>query len=179
MGNADLIQNYCNDPIFSNRSDLPPTLKITPNLQECSGSLLEMEKLTLVGPNPASLKAPYKLCAKSFNNNNKILDKRTGMPWWTILQLKAQDTPRWRSRYKPPVTKRCGDPQWWIFQGAIAVNSFVCVLNPEVSRECSFSGSRETVFHAFMTVQDWNLSLRCWKVDFICLMKTFLRMFLF
>lgn len=70
MGNADLIQNYCNDPIFSNRSDLPPTLKITPNLQECSGSLLEMEKLTLVGPNPASLKAPYKLCAKSFNNNN-------------------------------------------------------------------------------------------------------------
>ncbi len=40
--------------------------------------------------------------------------------------------------------------QWRVLNGAIAVNSFISVMNPEVSPECPFCLQRETIFHAFM-----------------------------
>ncbi len=58
--------------------------------------------------------------------------------------------PEWRSLYKPPLSKRVGDIQWRVLHGAIAVNSFISVMNPEVSPECPFCLQKETIFHAFM-----------------------------
>ncbi len=57
--------------------------------------------------------------------------------------------PEWRSLYKPPLTKRTGDLQWRILNGAVAVNAFISVLNPEVDSVCPFCSNRETIFHVF------------------------------
>ncbi len=52
--------------------------------------------------------------------------------------------------YKPPLSKRVGDIQWRVFNGAIAVDSFISGMNPEVSPECPFCLQKETIFHAVM-----------------------------
>lgn len=58
--------------------------------------------------------------------------------------------PEWRALYKPPLTKKTGDLQWRILHGAVAVNAFISVLNPEVDAQCPFCTERETIFHAFV-----------------------------
>lgn len=45
--------------------------------------------------------------------------------------------------------KRTGDLQWRILHGAIAVNAFISVINPTVSKRCPFCEEEETVFHCF------------------------------
>lgn len=40
--------------------------------------------------------------------------------------------------------------QWRVLHGIIPVNSFLSVLNPEVTPKCPFCSERETVFHAFL-----------------------------
>lgn len=82
--------------------------------------------------------------------NKKLFDRKFDTPWRSVLKLGNDVKPEWRSLYKPPLSKRVGDIQWRILHGAIAVNSFISVLNPEVSPECPFCMQRETVFHAFM-----------------------------
>ena len=57
--------------------------------------------------------------------------------------------PAWRVLYKPPLRKRRGDLQWRILHGAIAVNSFVSIINQPVKCNFPFCGEVETVFHAF------------------------------
>jgi len=37
-----------------------------------------------------------------------------------------------------------------ILYGAVAVNSFVSVINPNVCNACPFCEKRETIFHCFM-----------------------------
>lgn len=79
-----------------------------------------------------------------------ILDNKVDTPWRSFLHLDENVKPEWRGLYKPPLTKRVGDIQWRVLHGAIAVNAFISILNPEVSSECPFCFKRETVFHAFM-----------------------------
>lgn len=67
-----------------------------------------------------------------------------------FLKLDQCTKPEWRSLYKPPLTKRAGDLQWRFLHGAVAVNAFISVLNPEVASVCPFCSVRETIFHAFM-----------------------------
>ncbi len=82
--------------------------------------------------------------------NKKVLDKRVDTPWRNVLKLSVDDKPEWRSLYKPPLSKRVGDIQWRLLHGAIAVNAFISVLNPNVTTECPFCLERETVFHSYL-----------------------------
>ncbi len=50
--------------------------------------------------------------------------------------------PVWRVLYKQPLIKRSGDIQWRILHGALAVNAFVSVINPNADDKCVFCGSR-------------------------------------
>lgn len=75
---------------------------------------------------------------------------RIETPWRSVFSLENDVKPEWRSLYKPPLSKRVGDIQWRVFHGAIAVNSFISMMNPEVDPGCPFCLQRETIFHAFM-----------------------------
>ncbi|KAL2076997.1 hypothetical protein ACEWY4_027414 [Coilia grayii] len=129
----------CNDPF--------PNLALSPNLMGCAGTFLECDKLSFLDP-PSNGKSLYKMCVKSFNR--KSLDKRSDTPWRSVLNLKENVKPEWRVLHKSPLTKKCGDLQWKILHGVVAVNAFVSVLNPEVGQECPFCSLRETIFHAFL-----------------------------
>lgn len=64
-----------------------------------------------------------------------------------FFKLNECRKPEWRALYKPPLIKKTGD---FILHGSVAVNSFISILNPEVSAECPFCNVRETIFHAFV-----------------------------
>ncbi len=57
-------------------------------------------------------------------------------PWRKMLNLNESEKPEWRVLYKSPLSKRIGDLQWRLFHGAIAVNAFVSVINPDVDQNC-------------------------------------------
>lgn len=80
--------------------------------------------------------------------SKNVLSARVDTPWRAVFKLDEGIKPEWRSLYKPPLTKRTGDLQWKIIHGAVAVNAFVSVLNPEV--DSGFCSTRETIFHVFM-----------------------------
>lgn len=75
---------------------------------------------------------------------------RNDTVWRETLEMTETTKPVWRILYKPPLPKRVGDLQWRILHGAIAVNSFVAMLNPNVNENCPFCNEMETVFHCFM-----------------------------
>lgn len=95
----------------------------------------------------------YKACVLVFNK--KFLNNKIDTPWRSFLKI-DDVKPEWRVLYKPPLVKRVGDIQWRVLHGAIAVNAFVSILNPEVSSEFLFCFIRETVFHAFMQCSRLN-----------------------
>ncbi|XP_053533103.1 transposon TX1 uncharacterized 149 kDa protein isoform X1 [Ictalurus punctatus] len=122
-----------------------PQLGIAPDLDGCGGPLLEfnsdMNIETVTG------KLLYKACVKVLNK--KKLNGRVDTPWRVVLGFNDVK-PEWRALYKPPLTKKCADLQWRILYGIVSVNSFISILNPEVTQECPFCSQRETVFHAFI-----------------------------
>jgi hypothetical protein len=125
-----------------------PCLIIQPNLEEGIGFLLKSGESLILDFLSSEGKKLYRACVLVFNK--KMLEKRTDTPWRSVFKLRNDVKPEWRSLYKPPLSKRFGDIQWRILHGAIAVNSFISVLNPEVNSACPFCLQRETVFHAFM-----------------------------
>ncbi len=70
--------------------------------------------------------------------NKKMLEKRIYTPWRSVLKLSDDVKPEWRVLYKPPLLKRTGDLQWRNLHGAIAVNSFISVLDSKNDSSCSF-----------------------------------------
>jgi len=70
--------------------------------------------------------------------------------WREKLGIDDDDKPVWRVLYKPPIEKRTGDIQWRVLHGAVAVNAFVSLINPNVSSDCPFCKRRETIFHCFL-----------------------------
>ena len=48
------------------------------------------------------------------------------------------------------MTKKTGDLQWRILHGAVAVNAFTSIINPEINVGCPFCTERETIFHTFV-----------------------------
>lgn len=131
-----------------NDSDAFPNFAVIADLDDSSGVFLKSESISFLGCNPASGKVLYKLCVLVMNK--KQLDKRIDTPWRTVLQLTEEVKPQWRVFHKSPLPKRCGDLQWRILHGAVAVNAFISVLNPSVSEQCPFCTTKETIFHAFM-----------------------------
>ena len=130
----------CKDPF--------PNFILSPNLTGCTGFCCSSEHLIFLGPKQATGKDVYKLCVKMLNK--KVLDKRVDTPWRSVLQIGDVVRPQWRALYKSPLPKKAGDLQWRILHGAIAVNAFISVLNPDVGQDCPFCFLRETVFHVFM-----------------------------
>ncbi len=111
--------------------------------------------------------------------NKKLLNNKIDTPWRSFLKVDDDVKPEWRVLYKPPLVKRVGDIQWRVLHGAIAVNAFVSVLNPEVSSECPFCFKRDTVFHAFMECSRLNHLFTVLSNLFGCLMKHFQWKFLY
>lgn len=141
-----LLKDFFKGSVFPDIEDPFPCLVVKPDLADSfnffSCDSLCLDFLSCVG------KKLYRACVLVFNK--KLFDRKFDTPWRSVLKLGNDVKPEWRSLYKPPLSKRVGDIQWRILHGAIAVNSFISVLNPEVSPECPFCMQRETVFHAFM-----------------------------
>ncbi|KAI4899661.1 hypothetical protein NFI96_033222 [Prochilodus magdalenae] len=125
-----------------------PRCTISPNLGDCGGPLLKCTGEAGMVLGAASPKLLYRACVKAINRRR--LDGQADTPWRRELGLHGDTKPEWRVLYKPPLTKKAADLQWRVLHGIVSVNSFISVLNPEVSHECPFCLDRETVFHAFM-----------------------------
>ncbi len=85
---------------------------------------------------PLSLKVLH-LCVKTFFSKYfKYFFKyliHPGVIFIFYFKLDESTKPEWRSLYKTLLTKRTGDLQWRILHGAVVVNAFISVLNPEVA----------------------------------------------
>lgn len=125
-----------------------PVEYLAPDFKDCSGCFLEHGVLGPIRLCNTAGKAMYKLLVKVLNRDK--LKGRADTPWRAHLGLKPEVDPSWRALYKPPLTKRVGDLQWRVLHGAVAVNSFVSILNPNVDEKCPFCSLRETVFHCFL-----------------------------
>lgn len=84
----------------------------------------------------SSCKSLYKGCVVVSNSN--VLAERKDTVWRTKFKVPSDCRPVWRVFYKGPLSKRVGDLQWRILQGALAVNSFISKINSTVSMECPF-----------------------------------------
>lgn len=147
-----MLKDYSDGFLMPNGMECFPELVLSPNLDDCDGPFLvplkEMELSEIKG------QWFYRSCVKVINKMK--LNGRIDTPWRSTLGLLRSVKPEWRSLYKPPLTKKGGDLQWRILHGILAVNSFICVLNPNVSHECVFCLQRETVFHAFLNCPRLN-----------------------
>lgn len=122
-------------------------MTVQPLFEECSGILLKQNNIS-VDFFSCKGRGLYKLCVLILNK--KMLDKRVDTPWRSVFKLCDDVKPEWRVLYKPPLSKKTGDLQWRILHGAIAVNSFISVLDSNNNPGCPFCFQKETVFHAFM-----------------------------
>lgn len=173
-GSFLLMDQYKKDILFPNECDLMPCFHVSSGgsnvFPDAGGGSDEDDDddddddVMFLGSNLASGKMLYRLCVKGLNK--KCLEARVDTPWRAVLQVEQQVKPHWRALYKSPLTKRAGDLQWRILHGAIAVNSFISVINSDVGHDCPFCSQRETVFHAFM---------HCQRLEslFLCLRRLF------
>lgn len=143
-----LIKDFKNGRVTLDIRDPFPKLGITPDLKEMSGPLLDLDGLQDLDLKEVGGKVMYKCFVKVFNKGT--LNGRVDTVWREKLGLKEDMKPVWRVLYKPPLTKRSGDLQWRILHGAVAVNAFVSVINPDTDDKCVFCGSRETIFHCYL-----------------------------
>ncbi len=144
-----LLDEYNKKCIFPDCEDFFPDISIVPDLSSFNdiNSLLKKEIDVQIDFFEVKGKALYRSIVKV--TNIKWLN-RSDTVWRDTLEITEKTKPVWRILYKPPLPKRVGDLQWRILHGAIAVNSFVAMLNPNVSENCPFCNERETVFHCFM-----------------------------
>ncbi|KAI7804071.1 pol-like protein [Triplophysa rosa] len=144
-----LLNDFCTGSCVPNSKDSFPCFYLSVNLEEVSSPFFENSKSLCVFSFFSSTgKSLYKACVLAFSK--KGLNGKTDSPWRDVFNLDQSRKPEWRSLYKPPLTKRAGDLQWRILHGAVAVNAFISVLNPEVASLCPFCSVKETIFHAFM-----------------------------
>lgn len=143
-----MIKNFKIGRATFDERDPFPKLGITPDLKELSGPLLDLNGLQNLELNEVGGKVIYKCLVKVLNKVK--LNGRIDTVWRDKFGLKEEIKPLWRVLYKPPLVKRSGDLQWRILHGAVAVNAFISVINPNVDDKCVFCGFRETIFHCFL-----------------------------
>lgn len=153
-----------------NAEDLFPDTILLPKLDDCMGIFFKTGESLCLNFLSTNGKNLYKACVLVFNK--KLLNNKVDTPWRSFIKLDEEVKPEWRILYKPPLEKRVGDMQWRILHGAIAVNAFISVLNPEVSSECPFCFKRETVFHAFMECCRLSPLFSVLRSIFTCLDET-------
>jgi len=141
-----LLASYGEGKVSPNNKDPFPEVFFSPDLKGANGLMLE--DLEDVSIHKADRKKLYQNCVKVLNK--KVLNGRVDTVWRDKLCLDHSIKPVWRVLYKPPLEKRVGDLQWRILHGAVAVNAFISVINPNVSNGCPFCKKRETIFHCFM-----------------------------
>ena len=143
-----VLKDYGNGLMVPDTTDPFPKLLLIPKIDECEGSLLFSTERMKMDMDEVSGKTMYRNCVKVLNK--KWLSSRVDTPWRSVLMIKNNVKPEWKALYKLPLTKRMGDLQWRVLHGIVAMNSFIAVLNPEVTQDCPFCSMRETVFHAFL-----------------------------
>lgn len=142
-----LLQFYCGGPVQHSVDDFFPLMKVLPDFKDCTGFFLGINNPCL-SIHDADKKLLYRLIVKILNKDK--LNGKIDTPWRARLGLIDGVGPEWRSLYKPPLLKKVADLQWRVLHTAVAVNSFISVLNPDVNHDCPFCTLRETVFHCFI-----------------------------
>lgn len=143
-----LLTEYGDGLCNPNPKDSFPCLFFSLNLEGVSGVFFEVVDSMCVDFFSCTGKVLYKCCVINFNK--KMLNERTDTPWRAFFKLSMDKKPEWRALYKPPLTKKTGDLQWRILHGAVAVNAFTSIINPEIDAGCPFCTERETIFHTFV-----------------------------
>jgi len=143
-----MLEDFFSGTCVTDSEDPFPCLLVQPNVEEYSGCFFQQNSVSSVDFFSCVRKELYRLCVLILNK--KTLDKRVDTPWRSVLKVGDEVRPEWRVLYKPPLSKRTGDLQWRILHGAIAVNSFVSILDSKNNSGCPFCPHKETVFHAFM-----------------------------
>lgn len=124
-----MLDSFSSGDIAPNAQDAFHVICLTSNLKDCAGPNLDCcPKASLL---EASGKTLYQIMVKTLNRDK--LNGRMDSPWRRNFDL-GGSAQAWRSLYKPPLTKRHGDLQWRILHGAVAVNSFIAVINEDVKR---------------------------------------------
>lgn len=147
LSRKELLMLKAQDPTTCTRDPFP-LIQLTADLKDSAGLLLD--PCPGASLQDASGKTFYQLMVKTLNRRK--LSGRLDTPWRSKLGAEGW-RPVWRSLYSPPLTKRHGDLQWRILHGAVAVNSFISVVNEAVEDKCPFCRERETVFHCFTECQ--------------------------
>lgn len=124
-----------------------PEYHFSVNLGEFGGMLLRTKSDRNLNLYTVKRKEIYKCCAKALNKDK--LNGKVDTVWRESLAVDDCVKPVWRVFYKAPLNKRTADLQWRILHGAVSVNAFISVINPDVSHVCSFCGLTETIFHCF------------------------------
>lgn len=141
-----LLRDFRNGVVAPDPNDAFPALILSPKYGDDSPDFLCTTQ-SVMALDEASGKAMYRHCVKILNR--KWLCNRPDTPWRNVNAFKNALKPEWRNLYKPPLTKRMGDLQWRVLHGIVATNSFISIMDPNVSVGCPFCSERETVFHAF------------------------------
>ena len=126
-----MLQEYNGGVETPDESNPFPELGFAPNLDGFSETLLNVMDCKYVVLYTLKGKGVYTCCVKALNKCK--LDGRVDTVWRQKLDVGTVVKPVWRVLYKPPLKKRTGDLQWRTLHGAIAVNSFISVINPTVS----------------------------------------------
>ncbi|KAI4900062.1 hypothetical protein NFI96_009347, partial [Prochilodus magdalenae] len=95
-----------------------------------------------------------------------------GMVLGAVSSKLLSTKPEWRVLYKPLITKKAADLQWRVLHGIVSVNSFIFVLNPEVSHVSLLSGQGDGLpcfYEAFIIGTKYVRSQRfkCQLLNFI------------
>ena len=141
-----LMREYCSGSLVPDQGDAFPDIAMVPELENYTGPLLGSNQKSQTLQN-AHRKALYMGCVQAIHRHK--LGSRTDTVWRERLRVAGAVRPGWAALYKPPQKKRTADLAWRILHGAIAVNTFVHVLDPVSSNLCIFCGEIETLFHAF------------------------------
>ncbi|KAK0138455.1 Transposon TX1 uncharacterized protein [Merluccius polli] len=140
-----LLGEYSSGSLMPDPRDAFPDISLVPEMESYTGPLIHTRQQRL---RDAHRKTLYAGCVLSINRQK--LGNRTDTVWRERLKVAGEVRPAWEVLYKLPEKKRTADLQWRVLHGAIAVNAFICVLNPASSNACLFCGQTETLFHCFI-----------------------------
>ena len=140
-----LLGEYSSGSLMPDPRDAFPDISLVPEMESYTGPLIHTRQQRLRDGHRKTL---YAGCVLSINRQK--LGNRTDTVWRERLKVAGEVRPAWEVLYKLPEKKRTADLQWRVLHGAIAVNAFICVLNPASSNACLFCGQTETLFHCFI-----------------------------
>ncbi|KAL7827966.1 hypothetical protein AOLI_G00311180 [Acnodon oligacanthus] len=122
-------------------------IRITLDLQDCEGPLLECEGESVMSYGTVSGKLLYRACVKVLNKKRRR--SRSDTPWRDVFNLSDDVKPEWTALYKTPLTKKVADLQWRMLH--------VCSLVREVWWGVWGSGLQGVRFAGSMAPQNTRL----------------------